>query len=115
MTDDAQTLLEAASRAAEQAYAPYTKEKKGAALLAADGSVFVAANVESAAWPASVCAEASALSSAIAAGKTEFLMLCPLPNRFPCGACLQLFREFPLRLTFVSKESAGAIVSKTLE
>lgn len=97
--------------AMERAYAPYSQFRVGAALVGADGSVFVGCNVENSAYPAGICAERSALAAAIAAGITRFDMLViaseaddPTP---PCGMCRQALVEFSPRLAIVSYTKHG--------
>ncbi|MGA7815752.1 cytidine deaminase [Caballeronia sp.] len=102
-------LLERAEAARERAYAPYSKFRVGAALLAKDGRVFDGCNVENASYGLCNCAERTAFFSAIAAGcaRDEFAALAVIGDTdgpiAPCGACRQVIielggPELPIRL-----------------
>jgi cytidine deaminase len=93
--DDA-TLVEMARKAARQAYCPYSRFQVGAALLASDGRVFEGCNVENASYGLTICAERSAVSSALAAGQRHFVVIAIAATRSatPCGACRQVLAEF---------------------
>lgn len=113
MTDPQRDALERVAEAAMQrAYAPYSKFRVGAALLAADGSVHAGCNVENASYPAGICAERTAVSRAVADGVREFTTIIvwtdatvPTP---PCGICRQVLHEFAPLLEVTSITSAGA-------
>ena len=91
-------LRQAAAAVRENAYAPYSNFKVGAALRGASGQVYVGANVENVAYPVGTCAEESAFSALIAAGETEFVeayVIADSPEPVPpCGACRQRLKEF---------------------
>lgn len=91
-------LLEAAAKAARKAYAPYSNYKVGAALLCADGKVFTGCNVENASYGLTVCAERTAVFSAIIAGRRDFVAMAVVADGdrmpYPCGACRQVLAEF---------------------
>lgn len=65
-------LIDAALAARDKAYAPYSKFFVGAALRTADGKVISGCNVENAAYPEGVCAEAGAISAMVLSGETRF-------------------------------------------
>lgn len=96
--EEVQRLTEAAWQAREKSYAPYSHYPVGAALLAADGSLFLGCNVENVSYPAGLCAERNAIGSAVAAGKRQFLAIAVAGSHdtvtMPCGICLQVLAEF---------------------
>ena len=95
-------LLTLAKGARGNSYAPYSGFAVGAALLAADGRVFLGSNFENASYSLTLCAERAAFAAAITAGAREFSMLAVVGGKAgedcvfcpPCGACLQVLCEF---------------------
>jgi len=91
-------LVAAAAKAREGAVAPYSRFKVGAALLTRRGEIITGANVESASYGLTVCAERVALCKALTAGQRGFVALAVvarLPGGpMPCGACRQLLAEY---------------------
>ena len=91
-------LVRAAAGARERAVAPYSKFKVGAALLAKSGEIVTGANVESASYGLSCCAERVALFSALTAGQRNFVAVAIVARvaggPMPCGACRQLLAEY---------------------
>ena len=91
-------LVQAAAEARERAVAPYSKFKVGAALLAKSGEIITGANVESASYGLTCCAERVALFSALTAGKRNFVAMAVVARApggpMPCGACRQLLAEY---------------------
>ena len=93
-----QRLLAAARAAREHAYAPYSRFAVGAALLDEQGRVHAGCNVENAAHPQGLCAEAGALAALVLAGGRRVVAAvvvaeAPQPTT-PCGGCRQKLREF---------------------
>ena len=91
-------LLQAATEVREQAYAPYSGFKVGAAVLGASGRIYRGCNVENVSYGLSSCAERNAIFGAIAEGERTFSAVAvvtgasvPTP---PCGACRQVLVEF---------------------
>jgi len=93
-----ETLLEVAAKIAGQAYAPYSEYKVGAALLCADGTVFTGCNVENSSYGLTICAERTAIFSAIKEGRRDLVALAVVTlgehMPYPCGACRQVLSEF---------------------
>jgi len=89
------TLIQAAVTVRQNAHAPYSGFTVGAAVECVDGSIFSGANVENASYGLTVCAERTALASAISAGQREFRQLVIVSSNgvTPCGACRQVIWE----------------------
>jgi cytidine deaminase len=91
-------LVAFAQQALKNAYAPYSKYRVGAALRCADGTVFTGCNVENGSYGLTMCAERTAVFTAVAAGHRDFVRIAvatetePVP--YPCGACLQVLSEW---------------------
>lgn len=92
------TLIENARLVRENAHAPYSKFKVGAALRASSGLVYHGCNVENVAYPEGTCAEAGAIAAMIAGGDTaiaEIAVIADSPKPVsPCGGCRQKIAEF---------------------
>jgi len=100
-TKDREMLLQSARDAFTHAYAPYSGFKVGAAILTQDGKIFTGCNVENASYGLTICAERSAIFSAVAssaAGKLELRAVVVVNEKevpcSPCGACRQVIAEF---------------------
>jgi cytidine deaminase len=91
-------LVRAAARARERAVAPYSKFKVGAALLTKSGEIISGANVESASYGLTCCAERVALFNALTGGERDFIAVAVVARApggpMPCGACRQLLAEY---------------------
>ena len=96
--DSFEDLLTAARAVRDKAYAPYSHFKVGAALLDEQGRIHVGCNVENAAYPQGLCAEAGAIAAMVAAGGTRIVAAVVVGEGAqpctPCGGCRQKLREF---------------------
>jgi cytidine deaminase len=92
---DWDALKNAAVSVRENAYAPYSGFKVGAAILA-NGEIYSGCNVENASYPVGVCAERAALAAAVAAGSLEIEAVVIVADKpiTPCGMCRQALAEF---------------------
>lgn len=92
------SLLDTARAVRENAHAPYSKFKVGAAVQAASGAVYVGCNVENVAYPEGTCAEAGAIAAMVAAGETQIASVAVIADSptpvTPCGGCRQKIAEF---------------------
>ncbi len=91
-------LIAEARKARENAVAPFSKYKVGAALLTKSGKVYHGCNVENCTYALTVCAERVALLTALAAGEREFAAIAVVTQSdepgTPCGPCRQLMWEY---------------------
>ena len=95
-------LFNAAVKAAENSYSPYSHFKVGAALLTADGKVYTGCNIENASYSLTNCAERTAVFKAVSEGVKDFKAIAVAGSGngdfsrpcTPCGACLQVLSEF---------------------
>jgi cytidine deaminase len=97
MTDH-ESLITAAKQSRENAHAPYSNFRVGAALRASSGRIFGGCNVENATYGLTVCAERIALFKALSEGERNFDAIAVVTDvdrlTPPCGACRQLLWEF---------------------
>lgn len=95
---DFEMLFKVANEAKENAYAPYSNFKVGAALLSKTGKIYSGCNIENASYSLTCCAERVAIFKAISQGETEFDTFIITSNTkepiAPCGACRQVMNEF---------------------
>jgi len=98
MKIDSQKLILAAAKARKGSVSPHSKFKVGAALLTKSGEIIGGANVESASYGLTCCAERVALFNALTNGKKIFIAIAIVARcdggPMPCGACRQLLREY---------------------
>jgi cytidine deaminase len=118
MADDVRALVDAALIVRGRAYAKYSDFLVGAALLAADGRIYGGCNVENVSYGLTICAERTAVFSAVAAGqrKFELLAIASTGGVTPCGACRQVLAEFApeLPILLVDVDRLGEIVEVNL-
>ena len=104
-------LITRAMDARQYAYAPYSKYAVGAALLANSGAIYHGVNVENAAYPTSMCAERTAVFTAVAEGDKAFnaIVVATENGGSPCGACRQVLSEFGLETLVYVVNGEGEI------
>jgi cytidine deaminase len=96
--NDIKKLVRAAAEARKGSVSPYSRFKVGAALLAQSGKIIGGANVESASYGLTCCAERIALFKALTDGERQFVAVAVVARwddgPMPCGACRQLLAEY---------------------
>jgi cytidine deaminase len=107
-------LIAEARRVAEGAYAPFSKFRVGAVVVAADGTRYTGANVENSAYGSSICAEASAIAHAVGSGvrKIDTVAVACIDAGevgYPCGNCRQLMVEFDVDTVIVDSPDGPVI------
>ncbi|HSJ38110.1 MAG TPA: cytidine deaminase [Planococcus sp. (in: firmicutes)] len=116
-------LLEQAIAARGNAYVPYSKFPVGAALLTADGKVYLGCNIENAGYSMTNCAERTAVFKAVSEGDMKFVALAVAADTegpvSPCGACRQVLAEFctpdmPVYLTNLKGDVQDTTISELL-
>ena len=106
----ADILIDHALEAQKRAYAPFSNYPVGAALLTGSDNVIYGCNVESKAYPTTLCAERVAVFSAISQGYTDFKAIAVVTNdgATPCGSCRQVIHELcgniPVHISDVNKK-----------
>lgn len=115
-------LVLAARTAAEGAYAPYSDFRVGAVVVGSDGRVFTGANVENAAYPATSCAEATAIATAVSNGVRDIDVVAvacidapDVDGAYPCGRCRQIMSEFDVKRVIVAAGDGSAAREHTLD
>ena len=107
-------LAETARAVRDNAYAPYSGFKVGAALRAGDGTVYAGCNVENASYGMSICAERAAVCKAVSEGERDFevLAICGPGGAPPCGACRQVLHEFSPGLLILIANEHKTLIAK---
>lgn len=116
---DELTLVKHALEAREQAYAPYSGFRVGAALLTKDHRIFTGCNIENVSYSATNCAERTAFFKAISEGYVSFEAIAIVSDSAdyitPCGVCRQVMAEFcQANFTVLMCRSNGTYKKKSL-
>jgi cytidine deaminase len=113
--EERQSLIDLANEARRRAYAPYSNYPVGAALRTKSGKVFTGVNVENAAYPTTMCAERTAVFSAVTSGEREFEVIAVATENggSPCGSCRQVLAEFGLDTLVLIADGEGKLVQET--
>ena len=111
------SLIDSARAVRENAHAPYSKFKVGAALRASSGAVYQGCNVENVAYPEGTCAEAGAIAAMVAGGDTtiaEIAVIADSPKPVsPCGGCRQKIAEFASGDVKVTMATTDGVILET--
>ena len=111
------SLRKAAVAVRENAHAPYSNFKVGAAIRAGSGTIYVGCNVENVAYPEGTCAEAGAIAAMVAAGETKLSEAYVVAGSdmpvTPCGGCRQKLAEFGAGDVAVTMATTGGIDQQT--
>jgi len=106
-----QPLIQQAITASQNAYIPYSHYRVGAALQTISGKIFTGCNIENAAYPATICAERTALVKAVSEGYRVFSTMAVVTRDggSPCGTCRQMLYEFAPELKVIIADLDGKV------
>ena len=115
-------LAEAARAAAQGSYSPYSGFRVGAVVVGSGGEIITGANIENAAYPASNCAEATAIATAAAQGIRDIQTVAVacidaegIEGAYPCGRCRQIMSEFDVKRIVVTAGEGSEVREHTLD
>ncbi len=112
-------LIEIAKRAMENAYAPYSNFKVGAALLTADGTIYTGCNIENNTYGSTICEERPTIIKSKSESKHNLIKLAIFSSSeektFPCGICRQVIEEFMPEGEVIVSDNNTTEVYKTEE
>ena len=111
-------LYSMAEEARNNAYAPFSGFRVGAALMTCEGKVFTGVNVENSSYGATICAERTAFVKAISEGERSFEAIAISAGEepaLPCGICRQFMAEFAPNIRIITGSSAGELKVSTLK
>ncbi len=105
-------LVDLANETRRRAYAPYSGYRVGAALRTRSGRIYTGVNVESAAYPTTMCAERVAVYKAVSEGEREFEVIAVVTDNggSPCGGCRQVLAEFGLDTLVIVADGRGRVL-----
>lgn len=108
-------LIQAAMTVRRWAYVPYSHYPVGAAILTTSGKIYDGINVESAAFPTTMCAERVAIFKAVSEGERDFVAIAVVTDNAgsPCGGCRQVMAEFGLETIVLIADGEGKISQET--
>jgi len=113
VTPELKELFEAAKKSREHSYSPYSGQKVGAAIRLKNGKIYAGCNIENSSYGATICAERTAIQTAVAAEGpkveiTDVLVVTDhTPPWPPCGLCRQVIAEFGANATIHSADLAS--------
>ena len=118
MSNKIKKLLNIAKEKALNSYSPYSKFRVGCAILTKSNNIYTGVNVENRSYGATICAERSAISSAISNGEKDFLIIAIIgldteEILSPCGICRQVISEFgnDTQIVMANKKMEYKIIS----
>ncbi len=109
-------LIQEALQAQKRAKASYSKYQVGAALLTNENQLILGCNIESKAYPTTLCAERVAIFSALAQGYENFkaIALVTPDGAFPCGSCRQIMYEYAYDIPIYISKNKNDYVTYTI-
>ena len=109
-------LIKKAISAQKRAMSPYSNYPVGAALFTTDSSIILGCNIESKAYPTTLCAERVAIFSAISQGFKNFsaMALITQDGAFPCGSCRQIIYEYTGNIPLYISNGSDKYVTHTI-
>ena len=110
-------LIEKAIEAKDKAICPYSNYPVGAALLTDNDKIIIGFNIESKAYPTTLCAERVAIFSALSLGHKNFKSMAVVTNdgAMPCGACRQIIHEFAGNISILISNSEKEILKTSIK
>ena len=102
-------LVKKAIEAQSKAICPYSNYPVGAALLTKNNDIIIGFNIESKAYPTTLCAERVAIFSALSQGHNDFIAMAvaTIDGGTPCGGCRQIIIEFANNIPILISDSNG--------